>query len=182
MFEQLSRGLCCSWSSVCSNAVGRAHVTKNVILCYRSHIWWTYDVWMTVTNFSAIWPIAGAMTALFYCAWRNLFVCMYVCMAAFRIAKEPFLWSTSHLLGVLLRTQRSAVLSVILIGWVVLKSTVLNNTASSPSWGEASSHVQNRHGGVASQWCCHLNDVVTWGPSKGQGDFLFSILLQMIKN
>ncbi len=52
-----------------------------------------------------------------------------LCLSVLWLSQPPFIWSTSHLGGVLLRTHGSAVSSVKLFGWAVLEKA-----ASSNSW------------------------------------------------
>ncbi len=49
-------------------------------------------------------------------------------LSSLRLSRQPFIRSTSHLAGVLLRTQRSAVLSVKLFGWAFLEKAASSNT------------------------------------------------------
>ncbi len=51
-----------------------------------------------------------------------------LCLSVLRLSRQPFIRSTSHLAGVLLRTQGSAVLSVKLFGWAVLEKAASSNT------------------------------------------------------
>ncbi len=60
-----------------------------------------------------------------------------VCLSVLRLSQQPFIRSTSHLVGVLLRTKGSAVLSVKLFGWAVLQKVASSNTgghAIGPFW------------------------------------------------
>jgi len=64
-----------------------------------------------------------------------MYVCMYVCMCmcvlyvcvyVIRFSWQPFIWSTSHLAGLLPRTEGSVMSSVKLFGWMVLEKAASN--------------------------------------------------------
>ncbi len=57
----------------------------------------------------------------------QLSVTRSLCLSDLWLSRQLFIRSTSHLTGVLLRTQGSAVLSVKLLGWAVLQKAASSN-------------------------------------------------------
>ncbi len=108
-------------------------------------------------KFGAIWPISGKVAASSNYKGRN--ICLYVCVTVLRISWQPFIWLTSHLVGVLPRTQGSALSNLRSIRRAVFESAVshtavpdhadakqstspecvlpLDNAASSNTWSQA---------------------------------------------
>ncbi len=67
-----------------------------------------------------------------YLAINGRSLCLSVCLS-FDCLDNPFIRSTSHLAGVLLRIQGSAVLSVTLLGWVVLEQAASSSNQPVPN-------------------------------------------------
>ncbi len=110
-------------------------------LCYCNHTFldmYICDVWVTMTNLVPFGTVAASSNY----KWRNLClsICMFVCMTVLCIAWQLFIQSTSHLAGVLQRTQGSAVSSVKSIRWAVL-----DNACKHHFWGPSNRLAMNGH-------------------------------------